>query len=102
MADLISLSECQVVVQNYFEKADRQGLNPSTSATLFKVLNFEVKPYGDDVLGFLGEYFRLIVQIERHVSEELGEGDDDQLMANSGLFSRQRSLRDRFSSSRCQ
>lgn len=62
MGDLITLSECQEVVKNYSEKADDHGASSN------KVISYQVKPFGDSVLGFLGEYFRLIVQIERNVS----------------------------------
>lgn len=64
MEDLITLSECQEIVTSYSEKAaDDHGASSSS-----KVISYQVKPFGDSVLGFLGEYFRLIVQIERNVS----------------------------------
>lgn len=56
MQDLINLTECQEIVKN-------------SEQSPCKVLSFEIKRFGDDVLGFLGEYFRLIVQIEQNVRE---------------------------------
>lgn len=56
MEDLLTLSECQEVITN-----SSNGL-PSS------VISYEIRPVGDQVMGFLGEYFRLTVQVEQNVS----------------------------------
>lgn len=57
--NLITEEECRKVVQN--SELGKSGLP-------YKVLSYNTQLYGNDVLGFLGEYFRLTVQIEQNVS----------------------------------
>ena len=88
MDDLISASECQEIVTK------------SLSGSQATVLSYNITPFGDEVLGFLGEYFRLIVQIEENVSESYS-GEGDGRFIGHFEFSRPRSVRDLISSSRC-
>lgn len=55
---IVSAVECQEIVEN----SGIGKLGP------YKVLSYEIKAFGGDVLGFLGEYFNLIVRIEQNVS----------------------------------
>lgn len=57
---IVSVDECREILAN----SEIGELGP------FKVLSYEIKAFGGDVLGFLGEYFNLIVRIEQNVSVE--------------------------------
>lgn len=55
---LISDDECQEIVQ----RTELSKLGP------IEVLRFDLKAASDDILGFLGEYYRLTVQVRQNVS----------------------------------
>lgn len=59
LSPLLNDIECRIVV----EKALK--LKPSHS---MQILAYRTEPVGDDILGFLGEYFRLIIDIQLNVS----------------------------------
>lgn len=56
--DLISAVECQEIVQN----TELSQFGP------LEVLGFDIKPASDDILGFLGEYYRLTIEVKQNVS----------------------------------
>lgn len=55
---LISEDECREIVQRTVLSKLGQ----------IEVLGYDVKAASDDILGFLGEYYRLTVQIRQNVS----------------------------------
>ena len=66
MYNLLCADEVQTILNNDAETTSQFGPH--------KVLSFEIRPCGDDGLGYLGEYFNLRVKIDQNgtVSVERG------------------------------
>lgn len=96
--DLLNADEVFEIVTNSRRSTTRGGGGGALELD-YKVLDFEIKRFGDDVLGFLGEYFNLIVRIEQNVSAGNWVKVTEFIIIS--IFSRRRSIGCRISSSQC-